>query len=297
MLPPLRSWLYAPGNNAKLLERVFTAGADAVILDLEDAVPPAEKERARAMVAATVAARRGVPGPALFVRVNPPETGLIWSDIEAVVQPGLDGLRLPKVEHAQTVENVNTLVTGAEERAGLPRGSVPLVCGIETAVGIRHADDIGRASARVVGLAFGAVDFVRDVGAEPSAEGLETLYARSSLVVSSRAAGIRPPVDSVYARIQDDDGLERSTRQGKALGFFGRGAIHPRQIPIINTVYTPTADEVAWAQTVVSEAARATTLGVGAIQLPNGDFVDIPVIRRAEAILQLAERLRAVGAL
>ena len=295
MLPPLRSWLYAPGNNAKLLERVFAAGADAVILDLEDAVPPAEKARAREMVAATVAAHADVPGPALFVRLNPPESGLTREEIDVVVRPGLDGLRLPKVERVHTVQDVDGWLAAAEERAGLARGSIPLVCGIETAVGIQNAAAIAAASPRVLGLAFGAVDFVRDVGAQPSAEGLETLYARSALVVASRAAGIRPPVDSVYARIQDDEGLERTTRQGRALGYFGRGTIHPRQVPIVNAVYTPSDAELGWARDVVDAAAQARTAGTGALQLPNGDFVDIPVVQRAEALLHLAERLGLAG--
>ena len=128
-LPPLRSWLYAPGNNPKLLERVFTAGTDAVILDLEDAVPPAEKARARSMVAAAVRAHAGVRGPVLFVRVNHPDTGLAEDDVKAVLGPGLDGLRVPKVESPETVQML-TAWTG---------GGIPLVCNIESALGVWNA--------------------------------------------------------------------------------------------------------------------------------------------------------------
>ena len=290
-LPPIRSWLYAPGNNPKLLERVFAAGADAVILDLEDAVPSGEKARAREMVADAVRARAGRDGPAVFVRINHPDSGLAEDDVAAVVGSGLDGLRVPKVEAAVTARRVTEWVMQAEERADLPANRLPFVCGIETAHGVWNALDVAGASSRVMALSFGAVDFVRDVGGLPTDEGLEMLYARSRLVLASRVAGIHPPVESVYPRIQDDAGLERSTRQARALGYFGRSTIHPRQVPIVNAVFTPTPEEIAQAREIVEAAAGAEATGSGAIQLPNGDFVDLPVVQRAETLLRLAEAL------
>ena len=198
---PIRSWLYAPGNNPKLLERVFTGGADAVILDLEDAVPPSEKEHARDLVAETVRQRAGQPGPLLFVRINHPASGLAEADVRAVVQPGLDGLRVPKVEDAATVERVDGWLREAEAPAGVLIGSVPMVCNVESARGVRNAEEIASASPRVRSLAFGAVDFVQDVGARPEPDGLATLYARSALVIACRVAGVQPPVDSVYTQL------------------------------------------------------------------------------------------------
>jgi citrate lyase subunit beta/citryl-CoA lyase len=294
-LPPIRSWLYAPGNNPKLLERVFPAGADAAILDLEDAVPPAEKERARGLVAEAVRGRDGQAGPATFVRINHPGTDLAEEDIRAVVQPGLDGLRIPKVEDAETVRQVEACLAEAERRAGLPGGRVALVCNLESAAGIWRALEIASARPRVLALAFGGVDFARDVGATVGPGGLETLYARSRMVLASRVAAIRPPVDGVYTRLQDEAGLEASTRQSHALGFFGRSAIHPRQLRIINAVYTPTEDELARARQIVESAARAETTGSGAFQLPDGEFVDVAIVRRAEALLHLAEALASRG--
>ena len=288
---PVRSWLYAPGNNPKLLERVFTAGADAVILDLEDAVPPAEKAHARALVADAVRAREGIGGPLVTVRVNHPDTGLTEDDVRAVVLHGLDGLRLPKVEEPATVQQVAAWVAEAEGAQGLPAGEVPLICSLETARGVWNALEIAQADPRLFALTFGAVDFVRDLNLIPGPEELEMLYARSRLVLAARVAGVRAPVDSVYPRLQDDEGLERSTRQGRALGFFGRSAIHPRQIPIINTVYTPSEQEVASAREIVEAAAAAEAVGTGALRLPNGDFVDVPVVRRAEGLLRLADAL------
>ena len=291
---PVRSWLYAPGNSARLLERVFTAGADAVILDLEDAVPAAEKRTARTMVAKTIDKHvaDGGGGPALWVRVNHPATGLTEADIAAVVRHGLVGVRLPKVESALEVERVEAWLTAAERQAGLTEGRLGLVCSIESALGVHHAAEIASAGQRIVALTFGGVDFNRDVNAAEDADGLATLYARSALVVASRVGGIGPPIDGVFREIRDDDGLERSTRQSKGLGFFGRSAIHPRQLPIIHAVYTPTADEVAWATRLLAAAADAERAGSGALQLDTGEFVDVPVVRRAEAVLRLAEHLQ-----
>jgi citrate lyase subunit beta / citryl-CoA lyase len=281
-LPPIRSWLYAPGNNEKLLERVFTAGADAVILDLEDAVPPGEKLRARSMVAAAVRGRVDRKGPVVFVRVNHPDTGLAEEDVRAVIGPGLDGLRVPKVESADTVRMI-------VEWTG---GGVPLVCNVESAAGVWHAQDIASASSDVLTLAFGSADFLRDVNGSPSSDALETLYARSHVVLATRVVGVRSPVDGVYTHLTDDVGLERATRQSRSLGFFGRSALHPRQVPIINAVFTPSESEVAQAREVVAASDAAEAVGTGALRLPNGEFVDVAIVRRAQATLQLDEALR-----
>jgi citrate lyase subunit beta / citryl-CoA lyase len=290
-LAPIRSWLYAPGNNARLLDKVFDAGADAVILDLEDAVPAGEKRRARDMVAEAVRGRAGQTNPCVFVRVNHPSSGLAEDELRAVVGPGLTGVRVPKVQDAATVERVDGWITTAEAAAGLTPGSLALVCNIESARGVAHAEAIAAARPRVLALAFGGADLARDLNLVPGPDGLETLYARSQLVLASRLAGRRPPVDGVYTQLSDEQGLERSTRQARALGFFGRSALHPRQVPIINAVFTPAGEEVAWARQVVEASERAEAAGSGALQLPNGDFVDVAIVRRAQDILALAEAL------
>jgi citrate lyase subunit beta/citryl-CoA lyase len=205
--------------------------------------------------------------------------------------PGLDGLRVPKVEEPATVQRVAAWVAEAEAAQGLPVGEIPLICSLETARGVWNALEIAQADPRFFALTFGAVDFVRDLNLIPGPEELETLYARSRLVLAARVAGGRAPIDSVYPRLQDDEGLERSTRQGRALGFFGRSAIHPRQVPIIHTVYTPSEAEIAAAREIVEAAAAAEAVGTGALRLPNGDFVDVPVVRRAEELLRLADAL------
>ncbi|MCA1648209.1 MAG: CoA ester lyase [Chloroflexi bacterium] len=290
---PIRSWLYAPGNNPRVLDNVFNTGADAVILDLEDAVPSSEKDNARRMLSDVLHARGARPGPYISVRLNHPRSGLTRDDIAAVVQPGLDGLRLPKVEDAETVQQIESWVADAEQRSGMPSGSVAFVCSLESALGIWHAHDIGSSSARVSALGFGAADFIHDTGLIAGPDGLETIYARSQLVLASRVAGVGAPIDSVYTRLDDVEGLERSTRQGRALGFFGRSAIHPRQVATINAVYTPSEDEIRQAREVIDVAAQAEAVGSGALRLPNGDFVDVAIVRRAEFLIRLVESLNA----
>ena len=290
-LAPLRSHLYAPGNNLRLLEKVFSGGADAVTLDLEDAVPPAEKLRARELVADTIRRRADKTNPAIFVRINHPSGGLAEAEIKAAVQPGLAGMRIPKIEDAETVRRVAAWTEQAEVANGVPPGSVVLICTIESALGLMRAFEIASAHSRVLALGFGAADFVRDAGITPGPEGLETLYALSQLVVASRAAGIRPPIDSVYRHLDDPAGLEKSARLARALGFFGKSVIHPKQVAIVNAVYSPTEEEIENARKIVELAERAEAQGKGAIQDSRGEFIDVAVVRRAQGVLALAARL------
>jgi citrate lyase subunit beta/citryl-CoA lyase len=264
-----RSYLFAPGHNLKLVDRVFTAGADAVMLDLEDAVPPAAKERARRVVAGALAER-----PA-WVRVNALRSGRAERDLEAVA-PLVAGLRLPKVESAEDVQWV-------VDRCG-PL-TPPLICALENARGLLAAHEIASV-AGVRHLSIGGVDLRRDLNAGEGT--MPMLHARSHLVLVSRAAGLAPPLDSVYARLDDDEGLRAEAEHARSLGFFGKSAIHPRQLPILHRAFTPSASEVAWARDVLEAFAAA---GCGATRTAAGEFVDLPVAERAQALLALAERV------
>lgn len=266
-----RSYLFAPGHNIKLLGKVFQAGpasqfqaADAVILDLEDAVPAEHKAEARRLVAETV---RSHPA---WVRVNAARSEACEADLDAVAEHAA-GIRVPKAESAEDVRWI------AERAAGKP-----LLCAIETARGVLAAQEIALVPT-VCCLALGGVDLRRDLNIGDGE--LETLYVRSHLVVVSRAAGLEPPIDSVYPRLADEEGLRREAQFARRLGFFGKSAIHPRQIPIIHEVFTPSKDEIAWADRVLAafEASRG-----GAVQMDDGEFVDLPVAQRARRLLELS---------
>lgn len=260
----VRSWLFAPGHSERILARVFDAGADEALLDLEDAVPPDQKARARALVAEALARH-----PA-WVRVNRPGTELCAADLAAM--GGLArGLRLPKVESAADVAWVRERLEGRE---------IPLTASIESAPGVLRALEIASAPG-VVNLAFGNVDFGLELGVDP-ADDEATLYARSHLVLVSRAAGIEPPSDGVWARYDDLAGLREEARRARRLGFTGKSAIHPAQVPVINEVFSPTPEELDWARRVV---AAFEASGGAATSLDGGEMIDVPVAERARRLL------------
>ncbi len=259
-----RSYLFAPGHNTKLLGKVFEAGADAVILDLEDAVPPEHKAEARRLVAETLKSN-----PA-WVRVNAARTEECAADLDAVAEHAF-GIRVPKAESAEDVQWVADRAPGK-----------PLLCAIETARGVLAAEGIARVPS-VRALAVGGVDLRNDLSIGDGE--LETVYVRSHIVVVSRAVGLEPPIDSVYPQLDNEDGLRREAELARRLGFFGKSAIHPRQIPILHEVFTPSEEELEWARRVISAFEES---GGAAVQLPDGEFVDLPVEQRARRLLELS---------
>lgn len=265
----VRSWLFGPGHSERILARVFDAGADEVLLDLEDAVPPDLKARARALAAEALATHSA------WVRVNRSGTEQCAADLAAV--GGLArGLRVPKVESAADVAWVRERLDGRE---------VPLTAAIESAPGVLRAPEIASAPG-VVNLAFGNVDFGLELGVDPADE-QATLYARSHLVLASRAGGIEPPSDGVWVRYRDLDGLREEARRARRLGFFGKSAIHPIQVPVINEVFSPTREELDWARRVV---AAFEASGGAATRLDDGEMIDVPVAERARRLLTLSAR-------
>jgi citrate lyase subunit beta/citryl-CoA lyase len=274
---PIRSYLYVAGSDPRRIEKALASEADAVVIDLEDAVAPDRKNEAR-RTAADVLEREN-PKP-LLVRVNAPGGVLCERDVEAVAGPGLAGLRLPKTESAKDVLSVAARL----EELGCEAG---IHCLIESALGLEMAFEIARSHPRVVALGPGEADLAADLGVS-GGEGL--LYARSRIVSASRAAGLQGPVQSVYTSVRDLDGLRRSTAEGKRFGFVGRSAIHPSQLPVINEAFTPSEEEVAEAEELLGEMQRAAASGTGAFALEDGRFVDEAVVRAARSTLALARR-------
>jgi citrate lyase subunit beta/citryl-CoA lyase len=285
-----RSHLFAPGSSARVLGKVFDAGADAVVLDLEDAVAPDAKTDARRLVAAALATRVTHRSPRVAVRINAVGTALWRDDLDAIVGRGLHIIRIPKAESADQLGAVDEVLTRLEAERSLPAGAIGLVATIETAAGVMAAADLARAP-RIQAFTFGAADFVRDIGADPASADLATLYARQHLVLVSRAARIEPPVAPVYTQVKDLDGLRRTTAEARAIGFFGRSCIHPSQVPVVNEAFTPRPEEVAAARAVLDAWQNAIARGVAALTLPDGQFVDEAVARRARAVVSLADAL------
>ena len=265
----VRSWLYAPGHSERILGKVFEAGADAVLLDLEDAVPPDLKELARDQVLEVLESH-----PEAWVRVNAARTDQAAADLETVAGR-CAGLRVPKVESAADVEWVAVRAPG-----------VPLTCAVESALGVVRAFEIASCEP-VRGLAFGGADLALDLGLDRGAGGgwEETLYARSALVVASHAARKAAPIDGVFTDLDDLDGLRAAAERARRLGYFGKSALHPRQVPVINEVFQPRSEELGWARRVLEAFERS---GGAATRLDDGEFVDAPIAERARRLLERA---------
>ena len=277
--PPIRSYLYVSGSDPHRIEKALASDADAVILDLEDAVAPNRKEEARETVAGFLRSEHEKP---VFVRINAPDSSLAGEDVEAVAGPNLAGLRLPKTESAEAVRRVAERLENLGCEAGIQ-------CLIESALGLEFVFEIARAHERVVGMSLGEADLAADLGVRDDT-GL--LYARSQLVVATRAAGLPGPVQSVYTNMRDEEGLRRSTEEGKNQGFVGRSAIHPDQLSTINEVFTPTEREVAEAEDLLARLEESAGSGTGAFALEDGRFVDEAVVGSARLTLSLARRDR-----
>ncbi len=290
-----RSYLVAPGSHDRLVQEVFDTGADAVVLDLEEGVAAEHKARARELVARVLAERGRQPGPLVFARVNGAQSAWWRDDIAAVVGPALDGVRVAHIESRDDVDTVDAMLNALERERGLPEGSLEIIPTIESAAGIVHAAAIA-ASPRVRTLSFGASDFLRDLGAPPDAGDPETLYARSHLVITSRALGLLPPIAPVHTRITDVDDLRRSSEAARRLGFFGRACVHPAQLAVVHEVFAPSTHEVTEARTLVKHAALLADTGQTSLVAPNGRSIDHAAVERARALVALADTLGVGGA-
>jgi citrate lyase subunit beta / citryl-CoA lyase len=265
-----RSYLFVPGNRPDRFAKACAAGADAVVLDLEDSVAAGDKLKARAAVAAWLTSAQAV-----LVRVNTSDSEWFRDDLSLCRKPGIAGVLLPKAERVEEIRLVAEHF-GAE---------VPILPQIETARGFRNA--LALASAKPVQrLLFGSIDFQLDLGM--TAEEGELLYFRSQIVLDSRSAGIQPPVDGVTTDIHSMERVRADTLRARRLGFGGKMCIHPKQVPVVNEGFTPSAEEEAWARRVVEASSEAR----GAAISVDGKMVDRPVLARAEIILAMVEQLR-----
>jgi citrate lyase subunit beta/citryl-CoA lyase len=265
-----RSFLFVPGNRPDRFAKACAAGADAVVLDLEDSVPASDKSKARAAVAAWLASAQPV-----LVRVNTSESEWFRDDLSLGRKPGIAGVLLPKAERVEEIRLIAESF-GAE---------VPILPQIETARGFRNAPALAGAKP-VQRLLFGSIDFQLDLGM--SAEEEELLYFRSQIVLESRLAGILAPVDGVTTDINSPERVRADTLRARRLGFGAKMCIHPKQVPVVNECFTPSADEEAWARRIVAASTEAR----GAATSVDGKMVDRPVLARAEVLLAMLAQLR-----
>ena len=273
-----RSWLYVPGHRPERVAKALIAGADAVVIDLEDAVPADQKESARQNALAVLDHRvarhdEGARGPQIWVRVNSPSLTVGRDDVAALHGAAVDGLRLPRADDPAVVRDV-------AEEAGLP-----LYLLLENALGLSRALELARSHELVQGIGLGEADLAADLRADAD-EGLT--WARGAVVVAARAAGLPSPVQSVWTDVADLDGLRASSLAGRAMGFFGRSVVHPSQVAVVHEVFTPTADELAAARQVIRSAEEAAVRGEVAVLDAQGRFVDPAVVARARVVLDRA---------
>jgi len=284
-----RSSLILPVNVPRFIEKAHTRGADAIVLDLEDSVPPAEKASARQLVkeAIPLVARGGAE---VAVRVNN-DPALLSDDIDASVWPGLASLSIPKVESAAEVERLVTQVERLERARGIPTGHVKLSIAIETPKVILACESIATSSPRIVTMGVGPEDYYLSLGVEPSADGIELLYAVSRVVTVCKAVGIQSVgLLGSIAGFRDLAAFEAAATRGRSLGCEGAGCIHPEQVVILNRVFSPDPDRVQYARRAVDAFEEGVRRGTASVNL-DGKMVDIPVYRRAQIILERAQAI------
>ena len=294
-----RSFLFAPGNVPRRVEKALTLEADAVILDLEDSVGVAEKPATRAPVAQALARPRR---PRAYVRVNAPSTPFCYRDLVETVRPGLDGVVVPKIESAADLHAIDWLLAALEREQGIAEGSLDLMPIVETAAGLQRIDRIlqarslrpYRAAWRVKRVAFGAADYANDVGLSPTLDEPELADARARIVLASRAAGLEGPLDSPWFHFKETAAFARALERSRRCGFQGRMCVHPDQIAPVNSAYLPSAEEIAAAQRIVDAFRDAEARGAAAIQV-DGQMIDYPVAYRAQALLDAVRKARPAG--
>jgi citrate lyase subunit beta/citryl-CoA lyase len=291
-----RSFLFAPGNVARRVEKALGLEADAVIVDLEDSVAVHEKEQTRPWVAEALARQRKGRG---YVRVNAPSTPFCYGDLVAILHKGVDGVVLPKVESAADLHAIDWLMAALERERGIAEGSIDLMPQIETAAGVQRIDRIVQARHlrpyrgpwRVKRVAFGAADYGYELGLAPTLDEPELADARARVVLASRAAGMENPIDSPWFHFKEAEAFQRALERSRRGGFQGRLCVHPDQLGPVNRAYLPSDEELARAERIVAAFREAEARGAAAIQV-DGQMIDYPVVHRAQAVIEAMREAR-----
>ena len=295
---PLRSMIFTPGHRRDLIEKAIRSGADAVIVDLEDAVAVDNKEEARESLANLPSSH--VP---VYVRVNGPTTEFMWEDVVAAARAAVAGVVLPKAEEPGLLKEISGAITAIEISSGQDRGSIGIIPLIESGLGVRNTYDLAVSSDRIESVLFGGGeqgDLVADLGVEWTPDGTGLLFARSQVLLSARAAGIQHPLEAVFMDFRNLVALRVECEQARRLGYVGKVAIHPAQVEVINDVFTPAPDVVEYQRKVLAAFEEAEAGGSASIAV-DGKMVDYAVARVARVVIARAEAAerasgRAAGA-
>lgn len=283
-----RSMLFLPGNTPNIIINGEILGADAVILDLEDAVAPTEKDSARILVRNAIQLM-GFGKCEVIVRINSTDTDFWMKDLDAIIPVKPNLIMPPKIGCAEDVQRVDEYISKLEEKLGMEKNSVKLIPLIETALGVENAFSIASSTKRVAAIFLGGEDLTADLHCKRTKEGNEIGYARSRMVMAARAAGV-DVYDTPFTDVNDDEGIYTDSRYAKSLGFTGKASISPRHVKAINEVFSPTMQEIDYAYEVMEAIRIGKAQGKGAVAL-RGKMIDAPIVARAQQTIDMAEEL------
>ena len=279
-----RSLIFVPGNNSRFLEKAKTFQADIVCFDLEDSVPDNEKTNARKLIKSALKVRK-LYKSSIFVRTNSPSSGKIPSDLKEIVQKGIDGIVIPKVNNVKEMKKIEKILLDLEKTRKLK--PIQIIPSIESAEGVVNTFDIASFGKRVSAVVFGVFDLLNDLGVEYTKDSEGEKYSRRKIPVDAHAAGVAV-FDSIWQDLKDSKGLEKDCKLGKSLGYTGKSIIHPVQIPVVHKLFHPNKSEISWAQKVCEIYLKSTKKGKGATTV-DGKMIDEVHFKQAKALLELVK--------
>ena len=278
-----RSLIFVPGNNPRFLEKAKSLSADIVCFDLEDSVPDKEKKNARTLIKSALK-KRNQYSSSVFARTNSPDSNKIEADLKEIIQKGIDGIVIPKVNSAKEIKKIEKTISSLEKKRKI-RG-IRLIPSIESALGIINCYEIASASKRIDAIVFGIFDLLNDIGIEytkgnpPGAK-----YSRYKVPVAATAAGVYA-IDGIWQDIKDTSGLKKDCEVGKSLGYVGKSVIYPDQIKTVHKIFHPNKTEISWAKKVCNVYKKSTKKGKGAVVV-DGKMIDEVHYKRAKALLEI----------
>ncbi len=279
-----RSLIFVPGNNSRFLEKAKKLQADIVCFDLEDSVPDNEKVNARLLIKSALKSRKSYQS-SIFVRTNSPTSGKITSDLKEIVQKGIDGIVIPKVNNIKDMKKIEKILSGLEKTRKLK--PIKIIPSIESAEGVVNTFSIVSFGKRVSAVVFGVFDLLNDLGVEYTKESDGAKYSRTKIPVDAHAAGVAA-IDAIWQDLKDSKGLEKDCKIGKSLGYSGKSIIHPDQISVVHKLFHPNKSEILWAEKVCKIYIQSTKKGKGATTV-DGKMIDEVHFKQAKALLELVK--------